>query len=77
VSAPTPPHVAPLGVSPAFKWTFGTLVALTLVIAVAAVVLSFVYPTPTATESSAISWLFASAAATLGGLLGMVAGKIT
>jgi len=52
------------------------LLGLTVVFFGLAVVLSFAVKSPTASESSAVSWLFGAASSSLAALLGLFAGKV-
>jgi hypothetical protein len=64
-------------VSPEFKWAVIVLLSVAAVCAVAAVVLSFVFDSPTSGEAAAIHWLFGIAGAAFSGMLGLFGGKAT
>jgi hypothetical protein len=64
-------------VSPEFKWSVIVLLSITVVFAIIAVVLSFVFDSPTSTQAAAIHWLFGLAGAAFSGMLGLFGGKAT
>ena len=63
-------------ITPAFKIAFFVLLVLTVVFAVVAVGLSVAIAEPTESQSSAETWLFGSATATLSAMLGLFGGKV-
>ena len=62
--------------SPAFITVAQVLIGLKLVLGLLGVGLSFGFPDPTKTESSAIAWLFGLAGSSFSAFLGMIAGKV-
>jgi hypothetical protein len=62
--------------SPAFKLAVYILLGLTIVLGGLAVGASFAVADPTASQSSAESWLFGAASSTLSALFGLLAGKV-
>jgi hypothetical protein len=63
--------------SPAFKLAVFVLLGLTVVFFALAVGFSIGLAHPTASQSSAESWLFGAASSTLSALVGLFAGKVT